>query len=113
MAVGRGTLSPDIPILPLISTNLDTRSCRWLWPLRHTTNGHLPVHDPLAAGHVAVARSVLRPPIATVSRHAAEVFFASLLQADKAGTLPRDIHVLELGIGVGLFARYFSTTCRS
>ncbi len=33
--------------------------------------------------------------------------FASLLQADKAGTLEADIHVLELGIGVGLFARFF------
>jgi tetratricopeptide (TPR) repeat protein len=43
----------------------------------------------------------------TLSRHAAEVFFASLLEADKAGTLSREIHVLELGIGVGLFARYF------
>ena len=37
-----------------------------------------------------------------LSRHAAEVFLASLLQADKTGTLPKEIHVLELGIGVGL-----------
>ena len=43
----------------------------------------------------------------TLSRHAAEVFVASLLQAEKAGTLAKEIHVLELGIGVGLFARYF------
>ena len=43
----------------------------------------------------------------TLSRHAAEVFFASLLKADKEGTLPKELHVLELGIGVGLFARYF------
>src|SRR5438067_13107019 len=32
----------------------------------------------------------------TLSRHAAEVFFTSLLEADKAGTLPKEIHVLEL-----------------
>ena len=43
----------------------------------------------------------------TLSRNAAEVFYASLLEADAAGTLERDIHVLELGIGVGLFARFF------
>src|SRR5262245_10882800 len=43
----------------------------------------------------------------TLSRNAAEVFFASLLEADKAGSLEDDIYVLELGIGVGLFARYF------
>jgi tetratricopeptide (TPR) repeat protein len=42
-----------------------------------------------------------------LSRNAAEVFFASLLEADKAGTLEPGIHVLELGIGVGLFARFF------
>src|SRR5689334_7506668 len=43
----------------------------------------------------------------TLSRNAAEVFFASLEQADRAGTLEDDIFVLELGIGVGLFARFF------
>ncbi len=43
----------------------------------------------------------------TLSRNAADVFFTSLLEADKAGTLERDIYVLELGIGVGLFARFF------
>lgn len=43
----------------------------------------------------------------TLSRNAAEVFFASLDAADRAGTLEPDIFVLELGIGVGLFARYF------
>jgi tetratricopeptide (TPR) repeat protein len=42
-----------------------------------------------------------------LSRNAAEVFFTSLVEADKAGTLEPDIHVLELGIGVGLFARFF------
>lgn len=43
----------------------------------------------------------------TLSRNAAEVFFTSLLEAEKAGTLENDIFVLELGIGVGLFARFF------
>ena len=43
----------------------------------------------------------------TLSRHAAEVFIASLAESEKTGTLPYEIHVLELGIGVGLFARYF------
>ena len=47
----------------------------------------------------------------TLSRNAAEVFFANLVESEKAGNLPRhgeaDIFVLELGIGVGLFARYF------
>src|SRR5205809_118756 len=43
----------------------------------------------------------------TLSRNAAEVFFASLQAADAAGTLEPDLFVLELGIGVGLFARFF------
>src|SRR5438128_187430 len=43
----------------------------------------------------------------SLSRNAAEVFFTSLVAAEKAGNLERDIFVLELGIGVGLFARYF------
>src|SRR5438046_5595212 len=43
----------------------------------------------------------------TLSRHAADVFFASLLAAEKQAPLEEDIFVLELGIGVGLFARYF------
>ncbi len=42
-----------------------------------------------------------------LSRNAAEVFFTSLLEADKSGNLEPDIYVLELGIGVGLFARFF------
>ena len=42
-----------------------------------------------------------------LSRNAAEVFFTSLLEAEKAGELEPDIYVLELGIGVGLFARFF------
>ncbi|HZZ80420.1 MAG TPA: hypothetical protein VFE62_18095, partial [Gemmataceae bacterium] len=43
----------------------------------------------------------------TLSRHAAEVFVTSLLEAEKIGALPEQLHVLELGIGVGLFARFF------
>ncbi len=52
----------------------------------------------------------------SLSRNAADVFFAGLLAADANGTLEDDIVVLELGIGVGLFARYFldhvRTLCR-
>jgi tetratricopeptide (TPR) repeat protein len=48
----------------------------------------------------------------SLSRNAAEVFFTSLVAAEKAGTLERDIFVLELGIGVGLFARYFLDNLR-
>jgi tetratricopeptide (TPR) repeat protein len=43
----------------------------------------------------------------TLSRNAAEVFYASLEEAEKEGDLEPDIFVLELGIGVGLFARFF------
>jgi len=43
----------------------------------------------------------------TLSRNAAEVLFANLLDAEQEGTLEKEIFVLELGIGVGLFARYF------
>jgi hypothetical protein len=39
--------------------------------------------------------------------NAAEVFFTSLLAAERDGSLEPDIFVLELGIGVGLFARFF------
>jgi tetratricopeptide (TPR) repeat protein len=42
-----------------------------------------------------------------LSRNAAEVFFTSLVAADQRGQLEEEIFVLELGIGVGLFARYF------
>jgi tetratricopeptide (TPR) repeat protein len=48
----------------------------------------------------------------TLSRHAAEVFFANLVEADNLGTLGRDIVVLEIGIGVGLFARFFLDAVR-
>src|SRR5262245_40840690 len=43
----------------------------------------------------------------TLSRNAAEVFFTSCVEAEKAGELEPDIFVLEIGIGVGLFARFF------
>jgi tetratricopeptide (TPR) repeat protein len=43
----------------------------------------------------------------SLSHNAAHVFFASLLAAEKEGTLPAELFVLELGIGVGLFARFF------
>ncbi len=43
----------------------------------------------------------------TLSHSAAAVLFASLEAANKAGGLPAELLVLELGIGVGLFARYF------
>ncbi len=43
----------------------------------------------------------------TLSHNAAEVFFTSLVEAEQAGDLEPDIYVLELGIGVGLFARFF------
>src|SRR5205814_5205131 len=41
----------------------------------------------------------------TLSRSAAEVFFASLLDAEKKAPLEEELFVLELGVGVGLFAR--------
>jgi tetratricopeptide (TPR) repeat protein len=43
----------------------------------------------------------------TLSRNAAEVFYASVAASDAEGTLEPEIFVLELGIGVGLFARFF------
>src|SRR3984957_11672929 len=43
----------------------------------------------------------------SLSRNAADAFFAGLLAADADGTLEADIVVLDLGIGVWLFARYF------
>src|ERR1700722_11251446 len=42
-----------------------------------------------------------------LSLQAAETFFSSLVQAEKAGPLEEKILVLELGIGIGLFARFF------
>jgi tetratricopeptide (TPR) repeat protein len=41
------------------------------------------------------------------SIRAAELFFTSLVAAEEKGSLEQDIFVLEVGIGVGLFARYF------
>src|SRR5690349_1320866 len=43
----------------------------------------------------------------TLSRHAADVLFASLQAAERQGPLEEELFVLELGIGTGLFARYF------
>ncbi len=48
----------------------------------------------------------------TLSHRAAEVFFESLQAAERDGTLEDEIVVLELGIGVGLFARYFLDSMR-
>jgi tetratricopeptide (TPR) repeat protein len=42
-----------------------------------------------------------------LSMRCAEVLFANLTEAEQAGELEPDIFVLELGIGVGLFARFF------
>jgi tetratricopeptide (TPR) repeat protein len=47
-----------------------------------------------------------------LSKNAAEVFFASLAEAENVGPLEPEIYVLELGIGVGLFARYFLDSFR-
>jgi hypothetical protein len=42
-----------------------------------------------------------------LSRQAAELLFTSLVEAEKTAPLEPRIFVLELGIGVGLFARFF------
>jgi tetratricopeptide (TPR) repeat protein len=42
-----------------------------------------------------------------LSVRSAQTLFAALDAADQAGTLDPDIFVLELGIGIGLFARFF------
>src|SRR6516165_2034499 len=42
-----------------------------------------------------------------LSTAAAELLFAALQAAEKEAPLPAELFVLELGIGVGLFARYF------
>lgn len=47
-----------------------------------------------------------------LSRQAADLLYTSLAAAEKEGPLEQDIHVLELGIGVGLFARYFLDSFR-
>src|SRR5271168_2531518 len=48
----------------------------------------------------------------TLSRSAAEVFFANLVESEKTAPLEDEIFVLELGIGVGLFARFFLDSFR-
>lgn len=47
-----------------------------------------------------------------LSRNAAALLFENLLLADASGALEAEIVVLELGIGVGLFARLFLDTIR-
>jgi hypothetical protein len=47
-----------------------------------------------------------------LSRQAAEIFFASLQAAEASGRLEERIFALELGVGIGLFARYFLDTFR-
>lgn len=42
-----------------------------------------------------------------LSRNAADVFFASLAESDRNGRLGQRILALEMGAGLGLFARYF------
>ncbi len=47
----------------------------------------------------------------TLSKNAADVFFASLRDAEERGVLEDEIVVLELGIGVGLFRGISSIIC--
>jgi tetratricopeptide (TPR) repeat protein len=42
-----------------------------------------------------------------LSQRCAEVLFVSLAEAERHGALEPDVYVLELGVGVGLFARLF------
>ncbi len=42
-----------------------------------------------------------------LSQHAADLLFTALTTAEADGPLPAKLAVLELGIGLGLFARYF------
>ncbi len=48
----------------------------------------------------------------TLSRNAANLFFNSLVAAEESAELDPEIYVLELGMGVGLFARFFLDTFR-
>jgi tetratricopeptide (TPR) repeat protein len=43
----------------------------------------------------------------SLSQNAAEVFFTALAEAEQQAPLPPELFVLELGVGVGLFARFF------
>lgn len=47
-----------------------------------------------------------------VSAGAAEVLFASLVAAERAGSLEPRLFLLELGVGTGLFSRYFLDSIR-
>jgi tetratricopeptide (TPR) repeat protein len=49
----------------------------------------------------------------SLSENAAQALFESLTVADRNGNLESDIYVLELGIGVGLFARLFLDSFRA
>lgn len=64
------------------------------------------------SGNVAFLRDAEPVPYGinndgVLSVHAAELLFRSLVAKEKAGKLDGSIFVLELGIGVGLFARFF------
>ena len=48
-----------------------------------------------------------------LSQKAAKVVFTQLLETDQQGRLEASIRVLELGVGIGLFARYFLDAFRS
>jgi hypothetical protein len=123
---------PPQPVVPLTPTKAPSTSVRSLPEevLAHAQSGRAVVQDfvPLAdslewelgqqylrqRGSKAFIGDASPVPFVvnndgTLSHNAAEVFFASLLAANKEGDLQadEDIFVLELGIGVGLFARYF------
>jgi tetratricopeptide (TPR) repeat protein len=49
----------------------------------------------------------------TLSLRAARVLFQSLLEAEERGDLEEEVFVLELGVGVGLFARLFLDAFRA
>jgi tetratricopeptide (TPR) repeat protein len=49
----------------------------------------------------------------TLSQSAAELLFASLAEAERRGGLEEQLFVLELGVGVGLFARLFLDAFRA
>ncbi len=48
----------------------------------------------------------------SLSHNAAEVLFASLAAAEQSGRLQPEVFVLEVGIGLGLFAKFFLDTFR-
>src|SRR5262249_31768433 len=48
----------------------------------------------------------------TLAKRAAELLFRNLAVAEEMGTLEANVFVVELGIGVGLFARFFLDSFR-